>query len=109
MATSSWGETLTHTFDIQDGNVGDHIEVEISNKVTFRFPWPNGHHSWINSEQRYHYDWPPAFETQIANGDDFLGAQYDSVEIHMTERYGPNDRGVSVGINDGLLVVTQSQ
>ena len=105
MATSSWGETFTHTFDIHDGNVGDHIEVEISNKVTFRFPYPNGHHTWVNSEQRYHYDWPSTFTTQIANGDDFLGSRYDTLEIPMNARYGPNDRGVLVNLNDGFIMV----
>ena len=105
MATSSWGETFTHTFDIHDGNVGDHIEVEISNKVTFRFPYPNGHHTWINSEQRYHYDWPPTFTTQIENGHDFLGSRYDELEIHMSAAYGPNDRGVLVNLNDGFIMV----
>ena len=109
MVTSSWGETFTHTFDIQDGNVGDHIEVEISNKVTFRFPWPNGHYSWINTENLHYYDWPPAFMTQIANGDDFLGPQYNELEFHINVGHGPNDRGVLVGINDGFIVVTQSQ
>lgn len=102
---TSWSELFTHTFDIQDGSIGDHIEVQISNKVTFSFPYSYGHHHPYNSEIA-HYDWPSTFTTELINGDDFLGPAYDKLEINMDVIYGPNDRGVLVQIHDGFIMVT---
>ena len=108
LATSTWGETLTHTFDIQDGNVGDHIEIEISNKVTFRFPFPLQLIP-TDSGQLILRDWPSSYTSQIENGYDFLGPRFDELEILTRAIYGANDRGVLVNMNDGFIVVTQSR
>ena len=88
----------------QTGTRETHIEVQISNRIIFSFPYPSGHHHPYNSEIT-HYDWLPTFTTQIANGDDFLGPHYDKLEITMNARYGPNDRGVLVQLNDGFIMV----
>ena len=102
---TAWSELVTHTFDITDGRIGDHIEVQISNEVTFSFPYFFGHYHPYNSEIA-HYDWPSTFTTEIINGDDFLGSGYDKLEFDMYVVYGANDRGVLVQINNGFIMVT---
>ena len=101
---TAWSELVTHTFDITDGRIGDHIEVQISNEVTFSFPYFFGHYHPYNSEIA-HYDWPSTFSTEILNGDDFLGV-YDKLEFDVYVVYGANDRGVLVQINNGFIMVT---
>ena len=105
LAASTWSETFSRTLDIHDGNVGDHIEVEISNKATFRFPHPydvipDGDGRLILR------DWPSNYVSDIENGNDFLGSGFDELEMRTSVRYGANDRGVFVGLNDGFVIVT---
>ena len=104
---SAWSEVVSHTFDI-DGSVGDHIEVQISNRVIFNFPYPYGNYHPYNTEG-VHHDWPSTFETEIINGDDFLGPDYDRLEYIVQADYGPNDRGVAVTINDGTLMLVSTR
>ena len=78
---TSWSEVLSHTFDITDGKTGDHIEVHVSNRIIFNFPYPYGNYHPYNTEVA-HYTWPSSFETEIINGDEFLGPNYDKCGIH---------------------------
>ena len=105
---TAWSELFTHTFDITNGHVGDNIEVQISNRVIFDFPYLYGHHHPYNIET-VHYDWPSTFATEIINGDDFLGPNYDQLEFTTIVEYGPNDRGVLVKINDGSLTLVSTK
>ena len=105
---TSWSEVVSNTFEITDGNVGDHIEVQISNRVIFNFEYPYGSYHPYNTEI-VHYDWPSTFDTEIINGDDFLGPNYDQLEYVVQEDYGLNDRGVSIKINDGTLTLVATR
>ena len=105
---TSWSEVMSHTFDITGGNVGDHIEVQISNRVIFNFPYPYGNYHPYNTEA-VHYDWPSSFETEIIAGDDFLGPNYNRLEYVVQADYGQNDRGVFVKINDGSLTLVSTK
>ena len=105
---TAWSELFTHTFDITDGNAGDHIEIQVSNRVIFDFPYPYGHHHPYHIEEA-HYEWPSTFETEILNGDDFLGPNYNQLEFTTIVEYGPNDRGVLVKINDGSLTLISTK
>ena len=108
MMGTSWSEVLSHTFDITDGKTGDHIEVYVSNRIIFNFPYPYGNYHSYNTEGA-HYTWPSAFETEIVNGDEFLGPNYDKVEYIVQVDYEPHDRGVLVAINDGTLMLVSTR
>ena len=105
---TSWSEVMSHTFDITGGDVGDHIEVQISNRVIFNFPYPYGNYHPYNTEA-VHYDWPSSFETEIIAGDDFLGPHYAILEYVVQADYGPDNRGVFVKINDGSLTLVSTK
>ena len=108
MTGTVFNEVVSHTFNIDDGNVGDHIEVSVSNRVIFNFAYPYGNYHPYDTEI-VHYNWPSSFEDEILHDDDFLGPEYNSLEYIVQADYGSNDRGVSVAINDGTLMLVSTR